>query len=91
MSPMQNTSKGTAPPGPVAVAAASLESKLGKGKRSRKQKDGSAKQSGGGGKSGIRRKRWRPEELDPMIAAEDAELKVRVGDVRSACGREVGV
>ena len=32
---------------------------------------------GGGSGKGPRRKRWRPEELDPMIAAEDAELKVR--------------
>lgn len=24
-----------------------------------------------------RRKRWKPEEIDPMIAAEDAEMTVR--------------
>lgn len=29
------------------------------------------------GKGSERRKRWRAEEIDPMIAAEDAELKVR--------------
>lgn len=47
----------------------------------RKQVDAGTQRNGGrggdGGTKGTRRKRWKPEELDPMIAAEDAELKVR--------------
>ena len=46
----------------------------------KKRKQDGFKMSGGergGGSGGRRRKRWRPEEIDPMIAAEDAEIKVR--------------
>lgn len=87
-------STGAAPSEAVAASASSSERKRGNGKGDRKLKDGGAKQgsgSGGGGTSGTRRKRWRPEELDPMIAAEDAELKVGERLLRPACGREGAV
>lgn len=70
---------GAAPPAPSAGKA---------GRGGKRKPGGVGGQRGGGGGGGgagegsgsanrTRRKRWRPEELDPMIAAEDAELKVR--------------
>lgn len=38
---------------------------------------GAKKSARHGGAGGERRKRWRAEEVDPMIAAEDAEIKAR--------------
>jgi len=69
----EEKSNGTAPPALL----------VGKGAKAGKRKQGNAgaQRNGGGGgdggTKGTRRKRWKPEELDPMIAAEDAELKVR--------------
>lgn len=48
-------------------------------KRNSKKRGGGDGGGGGDDSNGTRRKRWRPEEIDPMIAAEDAELKVRAG------------
>lgn len=57
----------------------SLVAAAGKSGRGGKQAQGGGGGGGGGSSgNGARRKRWRPEELDPMIAAEDAELKVRL-------------
>ncbi|CAN0452634.1 unnamed protein product [Ectocarpus sp. 12 AP-2014] len=69
----QTSSAGAVTTGPVAAAAAAAAKKR-KPQGKRKQADAFA-QKGGGGANGARRKRWRPEEIDPMIAAEDAELK----------------
>ena len=69
---MGASTNGTAPP---AISA----EKIGKGGKRKAGDTGVQRNGGGGGGSGAsapRRKRWRPEELDPMIAAEDAELKV---------------
>ncbi|CBN78669.1 conserved unknown protein [Ectocarpus siliculosus] len=73
----QTSSAGAVTTGPVAAAAAAAAA----AKKRKPQLGGKRKQGGavaqkdGGGANGARRKRWRPEEIDPMIAAEDAELK----------------
>lgn len=73
-----------APAEPTGKAVLPLAAAAGKSGRGGKQTRGTVEGRGGGGGgggggsgNGARRKRWRPEELDPMIAAEDAELKVR--------------
>eukprot|EP00752_Nemacystus_decipiens_P010268 g9151.t1 len=70
----QASSAGASTTGATASVLSSGKAGMG-GKR--KSGDSGAQRNGGGGKgaSAPRRKRWRPEELDPMIAAEDAELK----------------
>lgn len=81
-----------------AAAPAPSAGKAGKGGKRKAEGVGAQRNGGGGaggsGASGPRRKRWRPEELDPMIAAEDAELKVReaklfVSTLRRAVGSVV--
>eukprot|EP00903_Cladosiphon_okamuranus_P014969 g13855.t1 len=58
-----------------ASAPAPPAGKSGKGGKRRVGHTGSQRNGGGAGASAPRRKRWRSEEIDPMIAAEDAELK----------------